>query len=106
LDDRARGSGVRHLTMNTVKELPVPVPPFPIQQRVADQWRQFGVDALSFLAELMSEDRSEPVAAAINSWIDSNLVALDRREASGATEDDLKVLEQVAASSCPLNTCE
>lgn len=106
LDDRARGSGVRHLTMNTVKELPVPVPPLPIQQRVADQWRQFGVDALSFLAELISEDRSEPVAAAINSWIDSNLVALDRREASGATEDDLKVLEQVAGSSCPLNTCE
>jgi type I restriction enzyme M protein len=104
LDDRARGSAIRHLAMNVVKELPVPVPPLPVQQRVAEQCRQHGVDALSFLAELLSEDRTEPVAAAINSWVDSNLVALDRRESASA-DGNLRVLEKIAESTCPLNVC-
>ena len=106
LDDRARGSGIRHLAMGVVKELPVPIPPLPVQRRVADQTRKFGVDALTFLAELLSEDRSEPVTAAINAWIDGNLLALDRREASASTSDGLSVLEQIANYTCPVNSCE
>ena len=46
-----------------LKDSPVPVPPLPIQQRAAEQHRQFGVDVLSYLAELLSEDRGEPLAA-------------------------------------------
>jgi type I restriction enzyme M protein len=106
LEDRARGSGVRHLSSTVVRELPVPVPPLQLQERIAGQGRRHGVDPVAYLAELLTEDRAEPVAVALNTWVDSCLLTLDRQKDSSGIETDLQLLEHVGDSSCPVNICE
>jgi type I restriction enzyme M protein len=106
MDDRAQGSRIRHLTLALLRKLPIPVPAIQVQQRVAEQHRRYRVDGLSFLAELLSEDRGNPLAAALTSWVDRILAALERRDNEASLEAELDLLEQVASETCPVNACE
>lgn len=66
LDDKARGATIRHISRRVLDEMPVPVPPLQIQHRVTAQYREHGVDALTFLAQLLTEGEEDPVAK----WVD------------------------------------
>lgn len=105
LDDRARGTGQRHLPIGAVRGLPVPVPSRAVQQRIAEQWRRHRVDALAFLSESVAEG-DDPVVVAVSGWVDGNLVALDKRVREGSLQEDLQTLERLADSSCPVNDCQ
>lgn len=106
LDDRARGSAAKHLAMSVIRELPIPIPPLQIQQRVAEECRKLGVDALSYLAELVSEDQSDELPTDLNNWVASNSRIVDGIPQIVKIEIFLEALESIANSGCPVNLCE
>jgi type I restriction enzyme M protein len=77
LDGRARGKTISHLSRDVLDEMPVPIPPIPVQQRVVESYREHGVDVLSFLAQLLLERSGD----AIVEWIDGALGYLKSDEA-------------------------
>ena len=92
LDDKARGATIRHLSRRILDEMPVPLPPLQIQQRVAAQYREHAVDALAFLARLLTKAEDNPIAA----WVDkaTNDLPLDARDVDDPL--DLYPLERLA----------
>lgn len=110
LDDLARGGTTRYLSMRLLKSLPVPVPPLSVQRRAVDQHRKFGVDVVSYLAQLLSEQQDTPIAASINDWVMWLSVALKVEQAEqvlGAMTPLalLASLEKIAEGPCPVNHC-
>lgn len=69
LKDRASGAVISHLTKGIIENIPVPLPPLQIQQRVAAEWRDHGVEALSYLAELLTDGAQDPIA----DWVEREL---------------------------------
>jgi len=65
MDDRARGGTIRHLSIRSLEDLPVPIPPFQIQQRVGIAFRENGVDAVVFLTQLLTKGERDP----IDEWV-------------------------------------
>ncbi len=106
LDDHARGSAARHLAMSVIRELPIPLPPLQIQQRVAEECRKFGVDALTYLAELVSEDQSDALPSELNDWVASNAKVVDGIPLADRFESFLEAIQSIANSGCPVNLCE
>lgn len=104
LDERARGSAARHLTMNVIVDLPIPLPQLNLQRRIAEQVHRFGADAVAYMAELFSKDQDDPVATAINGWIESNLGLIEGADEAPVTRFEL--LEMLAESHHPVNTCK
>ncbi len=105
LEDRARGAAAKHLSVAAIKELPVALPPLQIQQRTADQHRKFGVDALTYLAELLSEDASQTLAAELNDWVSRLLMRVESYDDDLGSQKVLELLEEIADSASPVNTC-
>ncbi len=77
LDGRARGKTISHLSRDVLDEMPVPVPPIPVQQRVVESYHEHGVDVLPFLAQLLLEKSGDPIVE----WIDGALGHLKSDEA-------------------------
>lgn len=65
-ETKARGTTVQHLSKNILEELPIPVPPLQLQRRVVNEQRSYGIDALTFLSQILTESRQDPVAK----WLD------------------------------------
>lgn len=93
LDDKARGATIRHLSKRILDEMPVPLPPLQIQQRVGTQYREHAVDALTFLSRLLTKDEDDPIAA----WVDkvTTDLPLDAREVDDPL--DLYPIERLSA---------
>jgi type I restriction enzyme M protein len=72
LRSRSSGSVISGLRKQFVEELPVPVPPLQIQERVAADFRNHQVDALTQLAQLLTQDENDLLAK----WIDRSLKSL------------------------------
>ena len=106
LEDWARGAAAKHLSIASIKELPVPVPPLQIQQRTAEQHRKFGVDALTYLAEMLSEDDSQTLASELNDWVSRHLRSVEGYDGDLASRNVLELLEDIADSECPVNICK
>jgi type I restriction enzyme M protein len=66
MDDRSRGVTIRHLSIRTLEDLPVPIPPYAIQQRVGSVFREHGVDALLSLSQLLTKGEEDPIGAWVN----------------------------------------
>lgn len=62
LDDKARGATIRHLSMQALGDMPVPLPPLQIQHRVAAYYRESRGDALAFLSKILIEGIKDPLA--------------------------------------------
>jgi type I restriction enzyme M protein len=56
---QSRGTVIQHLNRAVLDELPVPLPPLPMQGRAAAQFREFGTDALAFLAQITGSSESD-----------------------------------------------
>lgn len=104
-DDHARGSAARHLSASIVRTLPVPLPPLQIQQRVSEQCRKYDVDALTFLAELLSEDGSDALPAELNEYVASISRIADAMDPSDKLSSFLEDLESIAKLPCPVKIC-
>jgi type I restriction enzyme M protein len=106
MEDRSRGSAAKNLAVHAIKDLPVALPPLQIQQRTAEQHRKFGVDALTYLAELLSEDDSQSLASELNDWVSQHLRSVESYEGDSSSRKVLELLEEVATSDCPVNICK
>ncbi|AGW91766.1 hypothetical protein N234_17170 [Ralstonia pickettii DTP0602] len=60
---QSRGAVIQHLNRAVLDGLPVPLPPLSMQTRAAAQFREFGTDALAFLAEAMGSSESDRLTA-------------------------------------------
>lgn len=65
LSAQSRGAVIQHLNRVVLDELPVPLPPLSLQARAAAQFREFGTDALAFLAQATGSSDSDRLA----SWL-------------------------------------
>lgn len=72
LQTRSSGSVISGLRKQFVEELPVPVPPLPVQERVAADVRNHQVDAITQLTQLLTQNEDDGLA----NWIDRSLKAL------------------------------
>ncbi|MEO5332956.1 MAG: N-6 DNA methylase [Magnetococcus sp. YQC-5] len=74
MNDRARGATIQHLSKNILAELPVPLPPLQIQHRTANQHREHGIDAMAYLAQLLTSGEKDSIAE----WVDDALRHLEK----------------------------
>lgn len=88
LDDRARGATVLHLSKSTLDEMPVPLPPLPIQQRAANQYREQGADVPTYLVKLLIEGEDDPLGG----WIDEAMRFLESEKALDTEDADVSIL--------------
>lgn len=65
LSAQSRGAVIQHLNRAVLDELPVPLPPLPVQARAAAQFREFGTDALVFLTQATGSSESDR----LTSWL-------------------------------------
>jgi type I restriction enzyme M protein len=63
LDAHAFGETIRHLNRPALDALPVPLPSLRLQASAAAQFREFGTDALAFLAQVTGTGKSGRFAA-------------------------------------------
>lgn len=62
LSAQARGTVIQHLNRDVLNELPVPLPPLSMQAGAAAGFREFGTDALAFLAQATGGNESDRLA--------------------------------------------
>ena len=79
LSGNARRTTIQHLAIRTLRRLPIPVPPVPVQKAVLDELSGLRGDAVAVLARLLSGASNDPVTV----WLETPLVA---RLASGGTD--------------------
>lgn len=65
LSAQSRGTVIQHLNRTVLDELPIPLPPLSMQARAAAQFREFGTDALTFLAKATGSNEWDR----ITSWL-------------------------------------
>ena len=54
---RARGSTIQHLSIRTLRHLPIPIPAFPLQERLIKEWRERReTDPSSIFLEIVSRE--------------------------------------------------
>ena len=71
LSGHARGTAIQHLSIRTLRKLPVPVPPLEVQYTVLDELAKSRGDAMAVLVRLLSRAANEPVAV----WLETPAVA-------------------------------
>ena len=84
LSGNARGTTIQHLTLRTLRRLPIPVPPLPVQKAVLDDLSGLRGDAMAVLARLLSGASNDPVTV----WLETPLVARLASGSGGGNESD------------------
>ena len=69
IKDRSSGSAISHVTRRIIEEIPVPLPPLQIQQRVSAEWREHGVDVIAYLVQLLTHEEYDSIAE----WVENGL---------------------------------
>jgi type I restriction enzyme M protein len=80
LSAQSRGTVIQHLNRVVLDGLPVPLPPLQMQARAAAQFREFGTDVLTFLAQAIGGNESNRLTAwlaEMDSKVPSFIVGLD-----------------------------
>lgn len=94
LKSRSSGSVISGLQKQFIETLPVPLPPLQIQHRVASDFREQQVDALTQLRLVLSRPDSDPVAV----WLDRSFSFIPRT-LSIDPADSLKALRTIFGKS-------
>ena len=85
LSGHTRGTTIKKLTIRMLRQLPVPVPPVPVQEAVLDELSGLrGGDAVAVLGRLLSGASNDPVTV----WLETPLVARLASGRIGGTESD------------------
>lgn len=59
LEAQSRGAVTQHLNLAAFGNLPIPVPPIQVQERAATRFREYGTDAVTFLADFTGNKESQ-----------------------------------------------
>ena len=89
----ARGATIQHLSVQTLRHLPVLVPQVPIQERVVKQMDEAGDDPFAALVHILTGDSEEPVV----SWLMGSPDVQELRR-SDQTASRMVLLERIAHS--------
>ena len=92
LSGHARGAVVRHLSVRTLRSLPVPVPPVPVQDVVIGDLAGTRGDALAALARLLAGTAASPLSV----WLETPFVARLAAGRSGGESDRIGTLSATA----------
>ena len=93
LRGHARGATIQHLSVKTLRHLPVFVPQVPIQERVVKQVVEEGNDPFAVLVHILMSDSEEPVV----SWLMGSPDVQELRK-SGQPASRVAFLERIAHS--------
>jgi len=93
LRGHARGATIQHLSIRTLRHLPIPVPEVPIQERVVSQAVGDKGDALATLVRIVTDGGDDPVVA----WLEESAEAKDLRRSPQASNPET-LLERIAHS--------
>jgi type I restriction enzyme M protein len=96
LAGHARGSTIQHLSVRTLRHLPVPVPSIQLQERVATICEGRRGDALTVLVELITGNVRDPIVE----WLDSSeaVKAVLDQKGVGKSSQPTMLLERLAES--------
>ena len=89
----ARGATIQHLSVRTLRHLPVLVPQVPIQEHVVKQMDEEGDDPFAALVHILTGDSEEPVV----SWLMGSPDVQELRR-SDQTASRVALLERIAHS--------
>ena len=93
LGGHARGATVQHLPARVLRDLPVPVPELPIQERVARQTVSERGHPLTSIIRILTDSVGDPIVA----WIDESAVVRELRRWRRA-DSPLPLLGRIADS--------
>jgi type I restriction enzyme M protein len=87
-----RGGVIKHLSIRTLRNLPIPVPEIQIQEKVHKIWKNHGGDSASILLRILSGSDMHPVIE----WIESSPEAVEISKANDLKmqTDRLIILER------------
>ena len=89
----ARGATIQHLSVQTLRHLPVPVPQVPIQERVVKQMGEERGEPIAALARILTGNDEDPVVA----WLEGFPDIHELRQ-SPQTTDPFVFLERIVRS--------
>lgn len=92
LSGHARGAIVRHLSIRTLRSLPIPVPPVPVQDGVIGELDGTRGDGLAALARLLGGTAAAPLAV----WLETPFVARLAAGHPGGESDRIGALSVAA----------
>ena len=92
LSGHARGAMVRHLSIRTLRSVPIPVPPVPVQDGVVGELDGTRGDGLAALARLLAGTASTPLAV----WLETPFVARLAARRAGGESDRIGALSAAA----------
>ena len=92
LSGHARGAVVRHLSVRTLRSVPIPVPPVPVQDVVIGELEETRGDALAALARLLAGTAASPLAV----WLETPFVARLAVGRPGGESDRISALSAAA----------
>jgi len=72
LEGHTRGATIKHLSIRTLRHLPLPLPPIPLQDIIARRFREQGRDAVALLLQHLSKAEEDPIQA----WLETAPEAL------------------------------
>ena len=91
----ARGATIQHLSVRTLRNLPVPVPELPIQERLVRHSGEETVDPFAALIRIVeNREGDDPVIV----WLEEFSQALGSHRSGQAASDPVVLLERVARS--------
>ena len=82
VSDKSRGAVIQYLSKKTIEDLPIPLPSLQVQQRVAENYRDHGIDVIAYLSQLILDEGNDPVV----DWVDKVAKYLDKLP-SGKSSD-------------------
>ena len=88
----ARGAMVRHLSIRTLRSVPIPVPPVPVQDAVIGELDGTRGDGLAALARLLAGTATTPLAV----WLETPFVARLAAGRPGGESDRIGALSAAA----------
>ena len=93
LRGHARGATIQHLSVRTLRHLPVPVPALAIQERVVRHVVGEKGDSLATLLRILTDGGEDPVVA----WLDESSEVKELRQSCRAV-DPVLLIERIAQS--------
>lgn len=78
LDERARGSAARHLSIKTLESLPIPIPAMQIQERIVRSAQGDRADAVDLLFEISGDRGDDDVTKLILDWVNEEAARINQ----------------------------
>jgi type I restriction enzyme M protein len=96
LEGHARGATIQHLSIRTLRHLPLPIPPIPVQELIAQKYRDIGKDAVSLLLQHLSKAEENPILT----WLETSPETLEilKNDPSVDRKDTLPLFDRFAGA--------